>query len=85
MYSIFRNSSLEGAPMALVFEARAILHCHFHTRLTQILASPRCGGHLHTYQQGGVLLLGAEQVRFVGFDPSCLLSCVSLAYVRPTG
>lgn len=61
MYSIFRNSSLEGVPMALVFEAHAVLHCRFRNRLSQLLASPRCGGHLHTYQQGGVLLLGAEQ------------------------
>eukprot|EP00047_Mylnosiga_fluctuans_P014189 m.36205 g.36205 ORF g.36205 m.36205 type:complete len:698 (-) comp5378_c0_seq1:168-2261(-) len=60
MYGVFRNLSLASVRSAIIMEAETELHCEFRSQLQAVLAAPRCANHLFTFQEGGVLLLGAD-------------------------
>eukprot|EP00730_Choanoeca_flexa_P011991 TRINITY_DN3011_c0_g1_i1.p1 TRINITY_DN3011_c0_g1~~TRINITY_DN3011_c0_g1_i1.p1 ORF type:complete len:650 (+),score=143.96 TRINITY_DN3011_c0_g1_i1:180-2129(+) len=62
MQGIFRNATLHGTKRLLILEENTLLRCDFRAHFWQLLNSPRCGGHLYTDNQGGVLLLGADSV-----------------------
>lgn len=61
MQSLFRNASFAGVHRMVVFEDKVMFMCDFKQEFWNVLNNPRCGGHLFTELQGGVLLLGAEE------------------------
>eukprot|EP00050_Salpingoeca_kvevrii_P011158 m.13223 g.13223 ORF g.13223 m.13223 type:complete len:627 (-) comp3284_c0_seq1:287-2167(-) len=61
MRGVFKMARREGLPRIVVFDENAVLSCNFQDQLDALLDSPRCGGHLLSDYQGGVLLLGAQE------------------------
>ena len=61
----FLNATFSFQPRLLLVMGHSPLafRCSFKAELLRVLEDPRCGTHLFTTQQGGVLLLGAEAPR----------------------
>jgi len=54
---IFARALELGVQRVMVMQGRVLAHRQFSERMSLVLSDPRCGGHLFTEDQGGVLVL----------------------------
>ena len=68
MVEIFKKAAVSGAHRIFIMEDQVVFLCEFKAQFWQLLQNHRCGGHLFTDHQGGVLLLGAHEVTPDGLE-----------------
>lgn len=62
MQETFQRAVTSGVRRLFLLEDKVIFLCDFKAQFWQLLSNARCADHLFTEHQGGVLLLGAEEV-----------------------
>ena len=68
MQETFQRAVTSGARRIFLLEDKVIFLCEFKAQFWQLLANVRCADHLFTEHQGGVLLLGAQEVTPDGLE-----------------
>eukprot|EP00051_Salpingoeca_urceolata_P035814 m.31484 g.31484 ORF g.31484 m.31484 type:complete len:702 (+) comp9760_c0_seq1:455-2560(+) len=68
MRSLFRNATLHSFSQLMIIDEKVVFSCKFSEKFWGVLNSRRCGGHLHTDLQGGLLLLGTEVPSHAGME-----------------
>lgn len=61
LFDIFKNATIEERHRIMIIEHKVMFLCNFKHQLWQVLNCARCGRSLYTEQEGGVLLLGANE------------------------
>lgn len=60
LFDLVKNATLEELLHILVFEEKLVFLCTFRKQFQELLSVPRCGNHLFTHNEGGVLILGTD-------------------------
>jgi len=61
LFDIFKNATIQERHRIMIIEHKVMFLCNFKRQLWQVLNCARCGRSLYTEQEGGVLLLGANE------------------------